>query len=481
MEYKSAEKAQEAFIQDDQPYDPERAAAEASTRDIPKKGMLTTIRGFKPEITSANKKVVVTAVAIASFIVLVALIQVFTPKKETLPASDDKTRQQNTPAQAKPTLPDSVSQLPSSYITTPDKDTAKKPSSPTSGSPSSIPGGVPQLGTPMPGVVPAPGTVTPEAARAAGLPSTTVQPGQAQPIHETEPISPAEARKEEMKKKSRELIENARKSPILAPMGGANNTKTSPAPAAPAPAVDPFAIASRLNTMTDSQPKQEPQQDQNRQDEKKSFLKEKSDKTSYVSDVLHAPLSPYEVKAGTIIPIVMITGINSDLPGEIVAQVRENVYDTVSGKHLLIPQGTKIKGIYDSQIAYAQDRVLVVWHRLMLPNGNSINLENMPGVDLSGYAGYKDQVNNHWGRIAGSAILSSVFGVATKYKAGQPDSTLQNLTPQQAAGQAAGDTINNVGQKITTKSLDLQPTIEIRMGHRYNILVNKDLILKPYS
>lgn len=188
-------------------------------------------------------------------------------------------------------------------------------------------------------------------------------------------------------------------------------------------------------------------QDQNLQNSKKAFLQDNQKANpDYLMQTLKSPISPYEVKAGTVIPATLITGINSDLPGQIIGQVRNNVYDTVSGNYLLIPQGSKLTGLYDSQIVYGQSRVLVVWQRIIFPNGQSINLEGMPGIDLSGYAGFSDQVNNH------------------------------NPTVNQMLAASLGTNIMNSSNAILQKSLGVQPTLVIRPGYLMNVSVTKDIV-----
>ena len=221
--------------------------------------------------------------------------------------------------------------------------------------------------------------------------------------------------------------------------------------------------------------------DQNMQTEKRKFIegeKKNKDKNYYVQGSLNQPVSAYEVKSGSIIPGVMITGINSDLPGNIVAQVRENVFDTVTGHYLLIPQGTRIIGTYDSKVAYAQERVLIVWTRLIYPNGDSIDLEGMGGVDLSGYAGLSDQVNNHYLKLLGGVVLSTMLTTSAKIAAGN-NAAGQADIPQLAVS-GASEQVSKVGEKFTEKNLSVQPTLEITPGFKFNVFVSKDLILKPY-
>ncbi len=190
---------------------------------------------------------------------------------------------------------------------------------------------------------------------------------------------------------------------------------------------------------------------------------------------VQAPISPYQVMAGTIIPASLITGLNSDLPGQVIAQVTEHVYDTPTGEHLLIPQGSKLIGRYDSVIAYGQSRALVVWSRIIMPDGTSITIDNLPGVDMEGYAGLKDRVDHHGFRLFKAAILSSVLSVSSEIGRDRDDDIVNALRD---GGQ---QTINQAGQQIVTKQLQLQPTLKIRPGWRLRVIVNKDIVLQPYG
>lgn len=221
--------------------------------------------------------------------------------------------------------------------------------------------------------------------------------------------------------------------------------------------------------------------DQNLQGRKNDFIQGEGQRDkNYVKAALTKPQSPYEVKAGSIIPISLITGINSDLPGEIIGQVRENVYDTVTGNYLLIPQGSRVLAAYDSMVAYGQDRALVCWNRLIRPDGTSINLECAPGVDLAGYAGFADEVDNHWLRLIGGVLVSSVLSATATTSQGS-DIGGNNLQFEQVFAANAGQHINDVGQQITQKNLNIQPTIKVRPGFSVNVLVNKDMVLPPYK
>jgi type IV secretion system protein VirB10 len=238
------------------------------------------------------------------------------------------------------------------------------------------------------------------------------------------------------------------------------------------------AVLKMANTLTPNQAP--PELDQNLQTEKRGFAKENRDDFPYLKTTLLTPLSPYEIKAGTIIPGVLLGGINSDLPGQIVAQVSENVFDTVSGRYLLVPQGSRLIGEYDSKISYGEQRVLVIWTRIIMPNGNSIGLEGMPGVDLRGYAGIGGEVNNHYAKLVSGVVLGSLIGAGAQVAVGGQGSpnTPASFSQMFVAG-AAGNT-NQAAQQITQKNLNLQPTIEIPPGQRINVVLTKDMILKPY-
>lgn len=174
----------------------------------------------------------------------------------------------------------------------------------------------------------------------------------------------------------------------------------------------------------------------------------------------------------------MTQGINSDLPGQIGCMISQNVYDTVTGRYLLLPQGTKAFGTYDSRIAYGQERVLVVWTRLLRPDGSTLSLEGMPGIDLSGYSGLTGHVNNHYLRLLAGVVLGSVLGASAQIAVG---ANSQNPSFAQLAIQGAGQNVNEAGQQITRKNLNIQPTIEVPPGGRLNIFATKDLILPPWT
>ncbi|PIR10230.1 MAG: hypothetical protein COV52_09735 [Gammaproteobacteria bacterium CG11_big_fil_rev_8_21_14_0_20_46_22] len=220
---------------------------------------------------------------------------------------------------------------------------------------------------------------------------------------------------------------------------------------------------------------------QNMQSEKTAFLQSASQKDNkfYLNSKLTKPISPFEVKAGTIIPATLLTGIDSDLPGEITAQVSQNVYDTVTGNYLLIPQGTRIIGAYDSKVAYGQSRILIAWSRLIYPDGDSFDLEGQPGVDLMGMAGLHDLVDNHYTRIFGSALMFSMFGALGQLS--QPQQANGILTNQQIIYGAIGQQMSQTGAQLVEKNINIQPTLKIRPGANFNILLTRDMVLPgPY-
>lgn len=200
----------------------------------------------------------------------------------------------------------------------------------------------------------------------------------------------------------------------------------------------------------------------------------------YLASPLREPESPWEVKAGTIIPAALITALNSDLPGELIAQVTEPVYDHVTGRTVLIPQGSRLIGQYDSQVAYGQERALIAWTRIIMPNGRSINIGSMGGVDLSGAAGLHDRVDSHFWQLARGIALSTVFsvGAASAQDAGSRSSGGFILN---SAGTGVSSEAQQEGQQITSRDLNRQPTLRVRAGWPLRVLVNKDMVLAPYS
>ena len=194
---------------------------------------------------------------------------------------------------------------------------------------------------------------------------------------------------------------------------------------------------------------------------------------------LQAPRSPYTVMAGTVIPAALITGIDSDLPGKVLANVTEPIYDSATGQVLLIPQGSRLIGEYDSQIDAGQRRVLLVWTRLILPDTSSITLDRLAGVDAAGNAGLEDHVDRHWTRLVAGAALSTLIGVGAELAA--PDRGSGQSQVVISTRQSVEDSVNQVGQQFTRQNLAVQPTLTIRAGFPVRVIVAKDLILRPYE
>jgi type IV secretion system protein TrbI len=214
---------------------------------------------------------------------------------------------------------------------------------------------------------------------------------------------------------------------------------------------------------------------QNMQDRKLAFLNGPIDKRTVSRERLEGPASKYVVQAGSVIPAALLTGIHSDLPGQVTGQVTENVYDSPSGRYLLIPQGSKLIGVYDSQVSFGQSRVLLVWTRLIFPNGRSIVLERQSGADPEGYAGLEDQVDYHWSRLFMAAALSTLLSVGSELGASNTDNDIVR-----ALRRGSSDSLNQTGQQIVRRNLNVQPTLTIRPGFPVRVIVNRDLVLAPY-
>ncbi|RWM09165.1 TrbI/VirB10 family protein [Mesorhizobium sp.] len=212
------------------------------------------------------------------------------------------------------------------------------------------------------------------------------------------------------------------------------------------------------------------------QDRQLAFLNAVVDRRTQAPDRVVPPASPYVLQAGAVIPAALITGIRSDLPGQITAQVTENIYDSPTGRVLLVPQGTRIVGQYDSDVGFGQRRVLLVWSRLIFPNGRSIVLERQPGADTQGYAGLEDGVDYHWGELFKAAALSTMLSVGA-----EAGSSGQESDIVRALRRGASDSISQTGQQIVQRQLDIAPTLTIRPGFPVRVLVTRDLALEPYG
>ena len=213
--------------------------------------------------------------------------------------------------------------------------------------------------------------------------------------------------------------------------------------------------------------------DTNLQDRKLTFARDGGASDIYNPHQVQDPRSPYQVMAGTLIPASLVTGINSDLPGTIIAQVTQPVYDTVKGQYLLIPQGARLIGRYQSEVSFGQNRALVVWDRIIFPDGSSIQISE-PGADGEGYAGLSDRTDHHWNRVFAAAGLATILGIGAELGPSSEDDDVVR-----AIRRGTTDTVNQAGQRVVDRSLGIQPTIRIRPGWPVRVVVTRDLILRP--
>ncbi|ABS68126.1 type IV secretion system protein VirB10 [Hephaestia caeni] len=306
--------------------------------------------------------------------------------------------------------------------------------------------GVPQLGPPLPGDL--------------GRPILGAQ-NRGQPL-------PAQANPGLSAEEQRRLqeIETARVSRLFTGTENRPMASTGPAAAtiAPPPAPDLAGLGLAPPPATPSA-----------QDRQLAFLNAAADRRTVAQDRVAAPASPYILQAGAVIAAALITGIRSDLPGQITAQVTENIYDSPTGRILLVPQGTRIIGQYDNNVQFGQSRVLLVWNRLILPNGRSIVLERQPGADAEGYAGLQDGIDYHWWELAKAAGLSTLLSIGAELATNDDDRLIQAI---RNGGQ---DTINDAGQQIVRRQLNVAPTLTIRPGFPVRVIVTRDLVLEPHG
>ncbi|WP_050930840.1 TrbI/VirB10 family protein [Aestuariivita boseongensis] len=208
-------------------------------------------------------------------------------------------------------------------------------------------------------------------------------------------------------------------------------------------------------------------------DPREAFLTAPTDRRTVAPDRIQPPASPWLLQAGSVIPAALITGIRSDLPGQITAQVTQNVYDSPTGSLLLIPQGTRLIGAYDDSVSAGQRRVLLVWTRLIFPDGRSFVLERQPGADAAGFAGLEDRVDNHWASVLRAAGLSTLLAVGAELSLDEEDRLARALRD------GALDTINEAGQRIVQRQLEVPPTLTIRPGFPVRVIVTRDLVFAP--
>lgn len=310
--------------------------------------------------------------------------------------------------------------------------------------------GVPKLGPPLPGDL--------------GRPILNAQ-NSGQPVPTPNIGAPNPEIDQEEQRRHQEL-ELARTAHLFA------STETRPANNAPAPTTMPVLPQPDLASLGLAPQPATP----SAQDRQLAFLNQASDKRTVSTDRVAAPASANVLQAGAVIPAALITGIRSDLPGQITAQVTENVYDSPTGHILLVPQGTRVIGQYDNGVGFGQRRVLLVWNRLLFPNGRSIVLERQPGADAEGYAGLEDGVDYHWGELLKAAALSTILSVGAEAGTSQNENSLV-----QALRSGASNSISQTGQQIVSRQLNISPTLTVRPGFPVRVIVTRDLVLEPYG
>lgn len=309
----------------------------------------------------------------------------------------------------------------------------------------------PRLGPPLPGDLGRPIVAAQERGAAVPAPPSGGQ---------TAPSDPRAQAAEAARQRAAQERDAARTSAVF--LGGGTAATAAPAQlAGSAASLAPTTAATTTATA------------QGDQASKRAFLAQASNQQTVSVERLTAPASPNIVQAGSIIPAALINGIRSDLPGQITAQVTQNVYDSPTGRILLIPQGARLVGEYDSQITAGQARVLLAWDRLILPDGRSIALERQPGADAAGYAGLQDRVDEHWGNMLKAAAISTLLGVGAEMATNNNDPLVQALR------YGTQDTINQTGQQIVRRQLDVPPTLTIRAGYPLRVVVTRDLVLDP--
>lgn len=216
--------------------------------------------------------------------------------------------------------------------------------------------------------------------------------------------------------------------------------------------------------------------DPNGQRGKEDFFNADLKDLGYLPNRVVPQLSPFELKRGSVIPATLITGINSDLPGRITAQVSQNVYDSATGHRLLIPQGTKLFGRYDSKVSFGQSRVLVVWTDIVYPNGSTLQIGGMAGTDAEGYGGFRDKVDRKWLETFGSAILIALIGTGIDMAIPQNNDPFNSNSPEDAARINFAETFGRTAEQTIQRNMDVQPTLEIRPGYQFNVLVDQDIV-----
>ena len=314
----------------------------------------------------------------------------------------------------------------------------------------------------------------------AGLVTPPPTPPAQQPapllVVQKEKLPPVDPRVENIRRSKGQSFQTALAAPLVVRRFGENTS---------APAASP-AVAERRAPDRERVSASDSDYDPAADRDKEAFFSRARKDTSWTLAEQRTAGMPLELKTGAVVPGVMLTGINSDLPGNMIAQVSQNVYDTATGRNLLIPQGARLYGVYDSRVVYGQQRVLIAWNRIIFPDGSSMSIGAMPGADMAGMAGFSDEVDNHYLRIFGSAVLMSLVTGGMAYAMDSANNNVgssDNGTSMQDEMTSA--LAAQLGQTTTTllqKNLNIKPTLEVRPGYQFNIVVTKDLVFRqPYQ
>ena len=389
------------------------------TRNAPEVTPDLRLRPERPQVTRLSRKVLIGFGGVSGLLIAAALVYALQTRKANQDSKELYSIENRATA-------DGLTGLPRDYI------------------------GIPKLGPPLPGDLGRPILNAQNQGQPIALGGILPQPG----------ITPEEQRRLqeiEAARLSKLFAATAIRTAAVAPIARTTTPGTTLAVPAEAPQLDPNAM-------------------QNMQDRKLAFVNGPVDRRTVSQDRLEDPASPYVLQAGTVIPAALLTGIQSDLPGQVTAQVTEHVYDTPTGKFLLIPQGSRLIGQYDSQVSFGQKRVLLVWNRIMLPDGKSIVLERQQGADARGFSGLEDEVDYHWWDLLKAAALSTLLSVGAELASDGEESDLVR-----ALRRGSQDSINNTGQQLVRRQLNVQPTLTIRQGFPVRVIVNRDLVMAPYG
>lgn len=292
---------------------------------------------------------------------------------------------------------------------------------------------------------------------------------------------------EELRRKRNQSLEKALNGDVRVsaaiPRHGTASVPASSQPDQGAP-VNGMPRESSRYVPTEADGSEYPAADRDERIEKEGFFDRARTDSQWTLPGRRMPGQPFELKTGSVIPGMIITGVNSDLPGQIVAQIARNVYDTATGQHLLIPQGSKFYGVYDSRVAIGQSRLLAAFNRILFPDGSSVDLGAMPATDMAGLAGFRGDVNNHYLRIFGSAAVMSLitggmgFGMDSMKGQNTQDSA---PTLQDELGTALASQLGQSSMQLLQRNMQIKPELSIEPGYRFNLVVTKDIVFDvPY-